>query len=185
MVTCMMEIFKVIAHLLSTLVRAAEPGGVRAVLAESLLLKHQLLVLSRPRNRAPRLRPWDRLLFGIGALLVAPNRNEGPSREDPQRTARPSAVATLSNYGLRREELYQLKIKDIHPLRGIRHLRVHGKGNKTHCIPLHAGTHELLNALPCQSIRQRAGHMGKSARFYERVQVGGYHQYFECSHVTG
>jgi len=121
----------------------------------------------------------------IRVAVVCLSTDEPAVREDPQRTARPSAVATLSNYGLRREELYQLKIKDIHPLRGIRHLRVHGKGNKTHCIPLHAGTHELLNALPCQSIRQRAGHMGKSARFYERVQLGGYHQYFECSHVTG
>jgi putative transposase len=74
MVTCMIEIFKIIAHLLSTLVRAAGPGGVRAVIAESLLLKHQLLVLSRSRNRAPRLTPWDRLVFGIGAFLVARNR---------------------------------------------------------------------------------------------------------------
>ncbi len=94
-------------------------------------------------------------------------------------------MATLPNHGLRREELCQLKIKDTHPLRGVQHLRVHGKGNKTRDIPLHAGTQELLNALPCQSIRQRAGHIGKPARFYERVQLGGYHQNFECSHVTG
>ena len=99
--------------------------------------------------------------------------------------SRPSAVATLPNHGLRREELCQLKIKDTHPLRGVQHLRVHDKGNKTRDIPLHAGTQELLNALPCQSIRQRAGHIGKPARFYERVQLGGYHQNFECSHVTG
>jgi hypothetical protein len=44
------------------------------VIAESLLLKHQLLILNRSRNRAPRLTPWDRLLFGVGAFLVAPNR---------------------------------------------------------------------------------------------------------------
>jgi hypothetical protein len=74
MVTCMIEIFKIIARLLSTLVRAAGPGGVRAVMAESLLLKHQLLVLSRSRNGAPRLTPWNRLVFGIGAFLVARNR---------------------------------------------------------------------------------------------------------------
>ena len=29
--------------------------------------------------------------------------------------------------------------------RGVPHLRVHGKGNKTRYIPLHAGTQELLN----------------------------------------
>jgi putative transposase len=44
------------------------------VITESLLLKHQLLVLSRSRNRASRLTPWDRLLFGAGAFLVAPKR---------------------------------------------------------------------------------------------------------------
>jgi hypothetical protein len=74
MFTAIMEIFALIAHLLTTVVRIALPGGVRAVIAESLLLKHQLLVLSRSRNRAPRLTPWDRLLLGVGGFLVAPNR---------------------------------------------------------------------------------------------------------------
>jgi site-specific recombinase XerD len=54
-------------------------------------------------------------------------------------------LATLLYHGLRREELCRLKIKDIHPRRGVPHLRVHGKGNKTPYIPLHAGTLELLN----------------------------------------
>jgi putative transposase len=74
MFTGIMEIFALIAHLLSTLVRVALPGGVRAVIVESLLLKHQLLVLSRSRKRAPRLTPWDRLLFGVGAFIVSPKR---------------------------------------------------------------------------------------------------------------
>jgi hypothetical protein len=46
MFTAIMEIFALIAHLLSTSVRVAGPGGVRAVIAESLLLKHQLIVLN-------------------------------------------------------------------------------------------------------------------------------------------
>src|SRR5471030_1427294 len=74
MFTAITEIFALIAHLVTTLVRVALPGGVRAVIAESLLLKHQLLILNRSRNRAPRLTPWARLLFGVGAFLVAPNR---------------------------------------------------------------------------------------------------------------
>ncbi len=74
MFTAIMEIFALSAHLLSSSVRVAAPGGVRAVIAESLVLKHQLIVLNRARNRAPRLTAWDRLLFGIGALWVAPNR---------------------------------------------------------------------------------------------------------------
>ena len=74
MFTATVQIFALIAHLVTTLVRLALPGGVRAVIAESLLLKHQLLILNRSRNRAPRLTPGARLLFGVGAFLVAPNR---------------------------------------------------------------------------------------------------------------
>ena len=40
-------------------------GGTRAVLAESILLKQQLLVLQRSRRRAPNLRLADRLLLGF------------------------------------------------------------------------------------------------------------------------
>src|ERR1700687_6338295 len=69
-----MEIFALIPPLVSTFGRIAGPGGVRAVIAESLLLKHQLIVLNRARKRAPRLTRWDRLLFGIGAFWVAPKR---------------------------------------------------------------------------------------------------------------
>jgi hypothetical protein len=46
MVTHMMEIFEIVAHLLGTVVRVAVPVGVRAVIVESLLLKHQLLILN-------------------------------------------------------------------------------------------------------------------------------------------
>ena len=49
-------------------------GGVRAVIAEHLLLKQQLIVVRRPRQRAPRLTASDRLLFGFGALFLSPGR---------------------------------------------------------------------------------------------------------------
>src|SRR6202158_3405797 len=69
-----MEIFALIPPLVSTFGRIAGPGGVRAVIAESLLLNHQRIALNRARKRAPRLTRWDRLLFGIGAFWVTPNR---------------------------------------------------------------------------------------------------------------
>ena len=49
-------------------------GGVRAVIAEHILLKQQLIVVRRPRQRAPRLTASDRLLFGFGALFLSPGR---------------------------------------------------------------------------------------------------------------
>lgn len=62
------------AHLIVTSIRIMALGGARAVITESLLLKHQLLILSRSRKRAPNLRSLDRVLLGLGAMLVSPQR---------------------------------------------------------------------------------------------------------------
>ena len=61
-------------HLITTLLRAARPGGFRSVIAESVLIKHQLLILNRSRRRAPSLRVWDRLMAGFCSLWIKPNR---------------------------------------------------------------------------------------------------------------
>ena len=61
-------------HLLATLARLAGPGGARSVLAESLLVKHQLLILNRSRKRSPNLRVLDRMVAGLCALLMRPGR---------------------------------------------------------------------------------------------------------------
>jgi putative transposase len=60
-------------HLIVTLVRLFRPGGLRVV-AETLLIKHQLLILNRSRERAPNLRPIDRLIAGLCAGLMRPTR---------------------------------------------------------------------------------------------------------------
>ena len=67
-------LFSLIAHLLVTLARLAKPGGLGAVVAESLAVKHQLLILKRARRRAPYLTSWDRLALGVCTLLVSPKR---------------------------------------------------------------------------------------------------------------
>src|SRR6266566_563125 len=61
-------------HLIATLARLLGPGGVRSLVAESLLLKHQLLLLNRSRQRSPSLRASDRFLAGWMAFLVRPTR---------------------------------------------------------------------------------------------------------------
>src|SRR5450631_2986965 len=70
----MIHLLILAVHLLTTIAKLLRPGGVRAVVAESLLLKHQLLITSRARRRAPNLNSLDRLLLGIGSLLVPPSR---------------------------------------------------------------------------------------------------------------
>ncbi len=62
------------AHLIVTTIRTVTPGGARAVISESLLLKHQLLILNRSRKKAPKLRALDRILLGLSAMLVSPQR---------------------------------------------------------------------------------------------------------------
>ena len=42
----MRDLAVVFLHLLTTLARLAGPGGARAVVAESVLVKHQLLILN-------------------------------------------------------------------------------------------------------------------------------------------
>jgi putative transposase len=61
-------------HLLTTAARLAGRGGLRSVVAESVLLKHQLLILNRSRQRAPHLRLSDRLVAGWCALLMRRSR---------------------------------------------------------------------------------------------------------------
>jgi hypothetical protein len=61
-------------HFIGTLARLLGPGGVRSLIAESLLLKHQLLIVNRCRQRSPNLSAWDRVLAGWMALLVRPTR---------------------------------------------------------------------------------------------------------------
>ena len=63
-----------LVHLLAGLAVLLGTGGTRAVLAENILLKQQLLVLRRARRRAPNLRTADRLLFGFCSQFLSPRR---------------------------------------------------------------------------------------------------------------
>jgi hypothetical protein len=57
-------------HLVVTIARLLGPGGARSVVAESLLVKHQLMILNRSRTRAPDLRSSDRFIVGFCAILM-------------------------------------------------------------------------------------------------------------------
>ena len=61
-------------HLIVTLARLARPGGLRSVVAESVLVRHQLLILNRGRKRAPNLRIADRIIAGLCTLFLRPAR---------------------------------------------------------------------------------------------------------------
>jgi integrase/recombinase XerD len=73
-------------------------------------------------------------------LLAAPDADTVKSKRDR------AVLSTLLFHALRREELCMLKVKDFrHARKGVPHLKVSGKGGKTRYLPLHPGTHGLIN----------------------------------------
>ena len=72
--TSMRHLVVLFIHFLATLFRLLRPGGVRSIVSESLILKHQLLIVTRSRQRSPNLCTPDRILAGLMALLVRPTR---------------------------------------------------------------------------------------------------------------
>jgi putative transposase len=70
----MNDLLVLLAHLLTTVAKLLGPGGARAVVADSLLMKQQLLVIRRSRRRAPNLSALDQFLFGFWSLFLDPRR---------------------------------------------------------------------------------------------------------------
>jgi putative transposase len=67
----MKDLLILLAHLLTTIARIMGSGGAKAVVADSLLMKQQLLVMSRTRNRAPHLTALDRFLPEFWSLFLS------------------------------------------------------------------------------------------------------------------
>ena len=70
----MKDLVILLAHLLTTIAKLLGPGGARAIVADSLLMKQQLLVINRSRRRAPNLSALDRFLLGFWSLFLDPHR---------------------------------------------------------------------------------------------------------------
>jgi len=64
------------AHLLATLAKLLGPGGAKAIVADSLLMKQQLLIINRSRRRPPNLTATDRMLLGFWSLFLSPHHIE-------------------------------------------------------------------------------------------------------------
>ena len=70
----MKDIIYLLFDLLTTLAKLLRAGGSRTVIAENLLLKQQLIIHSRSRQRAPNLTTQDRTLLGFLSLFMHPKR---------------------------------------------------------------------------------------------------------------
>ncbi|MFT4584835.1 MAG: hypothetical protein ACI915_003507 [Gammaproteobacteria bacterium] len=69
--SCIEQLLLLIAHLLAAIAKRLGPGGAKTVIAESLIMKPQLLVVSRSRRRVPNLSAVDRFLLGFWSLFLS------------------------------------------------------------------------------------------------------------------
>ena len=100
----MKDLLVLLAHLLTTIAKLLGPGGARAVVADSLLMKQQLMVINRSRRRAPNLSALDRFLFGFWSLFLNPRRIQRARdysglRPSPLRGRRRCATTFFRTYG--------------------------------------------------------------------------------------
>ena len=70
----MRDICTLFLHVIVIVIRLPRPRGLRSVVAESVLMRHQVLILNRGRKRAPNLRASDRIIAGLCTLLMRPKR---------------------------------------------------------------------------------------------------------------
>ena len=66
----MMKLLALIFSYIVLCLRLLSPGGVRAVTAENIALRQQLITLSRSQKRAPRLTFFEKITFGLLASMM-------------------------------------------------------------------------------------------------------------------
>jgi hypothetical protein len=49
----MLEIIELLTHCLFTLIKLLKPGGMKRLMAESIVMKQQLIVMNRARKKSP------------------------------------------------------------------------------------------------------------------------------------
>jgi hypothetical protein len=66
----MKVILLLIVHFFLTAAKLLGPDCAKSVMAETLLMKHQLIVTNRSRKRSPNLTAIDRLVLGLCTLFI-------------------------------------------------------------------------------------------------------------------
>ena len=69
----MREIIELSIHFICTLVKLMKPGGVKVVMAETMAVKKQLIVMNRGKRKASRLTTFDRFFFGFSVVKSVSN----------------------------------------------------------------------------------------------------------------
>jgi hypothetical protein len=69
----MPEAIELLIHFFVSAIKLLRPGGVKVVMAETMIMKQQLIVMNRGKSRAPKLGTSDRFLFGLMAHFFMKN----------------------------------------------------------------------------------------------------------------
>lgn len=103
----MKDVIFPVFYLLTLLAKLLRPGGSRTLIAENLLLKQQLIIHSRSRQRAPNLIARDRALLGFWSLFL-----------NPRRIARAAIIIKLSlaNSWFRQQSVIRTTLGSSHPI---------------------------------------------------------------------
>lgn len=70
----MIKLIALILSYMAVWVRLLAPGGLRAIAAENILLRKQLLTMSRQQKRAPNLAFFEKLIFGFLTSMLSMRR---------------------------------------------------------------------------------------------------------------
>ena len=69
----MKEFFILTFHFLRALLVVIKPGGVKSIVAENVMLRHQLIIIGRSRKRSPNISVWDRLKLAFITAIIKPS----------------------------------------------------------------------------------------------------------------
>ncbi len=61
----MIKLMALILSYMAVCLRLLSPGGLRAIASENIILRKQLLTMSRQQKRAPHLTLFEKLSFGF------------------------------------------------------------------------------------------------------------------------
>lgn len=70
----MINTIRIICEWVRLIIKVSRPGGLKAVVAENIALRQQLITLSRRIKRSPKLTTSDRILFGLLGSWINPKR---------------------------------------------------------------------------------------------------------------
>ena len=70
----MITAIRLIIYFLFAIIKLSRPGGAKAMAAENLALKQQLITVARNHKRSPKLTTADRIIFGFLTAWINPKR---------------------------------------------------------------------------------------------------------------